>query len=604
MFTMEKNQVADVGKMDFEFSLKSVYIPAADARSAPQPRGGHSFIYDAKLNRFLVFGGLISNGDNEECTNDVYQLTIEEESLVRFNEAIIPGMLDPNLNRKKGFINASHSNCSKDIHESENFIAVWNKIEYSGTPPPARWCHTTALQDRSMILFGGWSYSRTDGVGSRSTFFNDMYIMNIDTFVWTELQTTGSIPRPRCQCASFLVGGGGERYDTKLKIEKKEKNYESNLKDDLSHEIKNENLHRSKGIASLYGISSSDSSPSSSSSSRSSLNTSSAPSLEHSYNSKEHSNSSEEYKSIYSPPPTQPSPPLPSNLPNPPPTISSSNTTSGYMDSQKHEYPLKSGYSDTRNHEYSNSSKLTNLSTSNYNDNSKNIEEVLMQKQLLDLTIHSSLMVEKSVVKKSDEFDRKQENNERNVSNDINDEEIKDKYNDTYINTYNNKEMNDDKNGINMNSMDEEIKLRNLQPDCSRNFSDISKGYLVIYGGSCHNEDVNNVHTNFRSMVMDYHDFKVLDLDTLIWLPIVCAYPKSRGGIHALVECSKGWLLSGGMQTEAASDMPRFKNDVTYIIPNFKQILNSKSPIISTELQIPIENKNTRLINKFFSVKA
>lgn len=58
-----------------------------------------------------------------------------------------------------------------------------------------------------MIIFGGWSYLRTDGVGSRSTFFNDIHILNIDTFVWTELQTTGSIPRPRCQCASFIVAG-------------------------------------------------------------------------------------------------------------------------------------------------------------------------------------------------------------------------------------------------------------------------------------------------------------------------------------------------------------------------------------------------------------
>ena len=34
-----------------------------------------------------------------------------------------------------------------------------------------------------------------------------------------------------------------------------------------------------------------------------------------------------------------------------------------------------------------------------------------------------------------------------------------------------------------------------------------------------------------------------------------------------MVMCSKGWLLSGGMQTEGTSDMPRFKNDVTYVLP-------------------------------------
>ena len=45
--------------------------------------------------------------------------------------------------------------------------------------------------------------------------------------------------------------------------------------------------------------------------------------------------------------------------------------------------------------------------------------------------------------------------------------------------------------------------------------------------------------------MVDYHDFKILDLDTLVWLPVVCSYPRCRGGIHALVETSRGWLLSG-----------------------------------------------------------
>ena len=119
-----------------------------------------------------------------------------------------------------------------------------------------------------------------------------------------------------------------------------------------------------------------------------------------------------------------------------------------------------------------------------------------------------------------------------------------------------------------------------------------SRGYLVIYGGTSHSE----TGGGHSQMIVDFHEFKVLDLDTLLWLPmtcsypkrryhthahththalaihhspifmthlyphrhlhsvdilpITCSYPKRRGGSHAVVMCSKGWLLSGGMQTE------------------------------------------------------
>lgn len=52
----------------------------------------------------------------------------------------------------------------------------------------------------------------------------------------------------------------------------------------------------------------------------------------------------------------------------------------------------------------------------------------------------------------------------------------------------------------------------------------------------------------YGSLVVDFHDFKVLDLDTLVWLPVSCSYPRCRGGIHAIVETKRGWLLSGGLQ--------------------------------------------------------
>ena len=141
-------------------------------RNEPQPRGGHSFVYDKYNNRFIAFGGLTSGDDIEVCVNDTYQLTIQNTS-----------------------------SCSS---RSSSLVAVWKKLRCSGTLPSPRWCHSGVLQGDDMFVFGGWSYERTVGAGSGSKFFNDVHILNINTLVWTQIDTTGSAPRPRCQCACFL----------------------------------------------------------------------------------------------------------------------------------------------------------------------------------------------------------------------------------------------------------------------------------------------------------------------------------------------------------------------------------------------------------------
>jgi Kelch motif len=85
-----------------------------------------------------------------------------------------------------------------------SLVAVWKKLRCSGSLPSPRWCHSGVLQGDDMFVFGGWSYERTEGAGSGSKFFNDVHILNITTLVWTQVDTSGSAPRPRCQCACFL----------------------------------------------------------------------------------------------------------------------------------------------------------------------------------------------------------------------------------------------------------------------------------------------------------------------------------------------------------------------------------------------------------------
>ena len=205
-------------------------------RNGPRPRGGHSFVYEEKSNRFLVFGGLTSGNEVEICVNDTYQLVIQDEVLFTFNEAISPGRLGYNCNKNdNNNDNNNHNNnndnnnnnnrnnrtCSNPIqtttgtnnnqHDSQygsnspsGPMAVWKKLDCSGNLPSPRWCHSSIIQGSDMIVFGGWSYERSVGISTGSNFLNDLYILNVSTLVWTKVNTFGCLPRPRCQCACFL----------------------------------------------------------------------------------------------------------------------------------------------------------------------------------------------------------------------------------------------------------------------------------------------------------------------------------------------------------------------------------------------------------------
>lgn len=95
-----------------------------------------------------------------------------------------------------------------------------------------------------------------------------------------------------------------------------------------------------------------------------------------------------------------------------------------------------------------------------------------------------------------------------------------------------------------------------------------SKGYLLVFGGACHNTDLDaDIDHPYGNVVMDLHDFKVFDLDTCAWLPITYTYPRFRGGVNAIVDCSRGLLMSGGMHSDHGMSQPRFINDVIIMKP-------------------------------------
>ena len=75
----------------------------------------------------------------------------------------------------------------------------FEQVKVQGPLPQKRWCHSCAKVRHRMVVFGGWD--REDD----SQFLNDVWIYDLEASAWTPVETSGHIPRPRCQAPCFVL---------------------------------------------------------------------------------------------------------------------------------------------------------------------------------------------------------------------------------------------------------------------------------------------------------------------------------------------------------------------------------------------------------------
>jgi hypothetical protein len=77
---------------------------------------------------------------------------------------------------------------------------TWAAVTAQGTAPTPRTRHTAVLLGpSSMLVFGGCN--------SAGVFFNDSYVLNLETWAWTRLQPLNPPPPPRYHHCCHLVDG-------------------------------------------------------------------------------------------------------------------------------------------------------------------------------------------------------------------------------------------------------------------------------------------------------------------------------------------------------------------------------------------------------------
>ncbi|CAL5445008.1 unnamed protein product [Camellia sinensis] len=103
-----------------------------------------------------------------------------------------------------------------DLHILDTSTHTWISPSVRGEGPEAREGHSAAVVGRRLFIFGGCGKSSNN---SDEEFYDDLYILNTETFVWKRAATLGCPPAKRDShtCSSWknkiIIIGGEDSYD-------------------------------------------------------------------------------------------------------------------------------------------------------------------------------------------------------------------------------------------------------------------------------------------------------------------------------------------------------------------------------------------------------
>lgn len=85
-----------------------------------------------------------------------------------------------------------------DLCALEVETLVWRKVRCHGDLPPPRYGHSLCMLGSRIFIFGG----RTE----KSKYLNDIYMLDLDTYIWAKVSTSTSSPLPRMGHTCVMVG--------------------------------------------------------------------------------------------------------------------------------------------------------------------------------------------------------------------------------------------------------------------------------------------------------------------------------------------------------------------------------------------------------------
>ncbi|KAA8541052.1 hypothetical protein F0562_025015 [Nyssa sinensis] len=198
----EENTLNDLHILD---TSSNTWISPILSGKGPEARQGHSAALIGI--RLFIFGGCgkSSNNSDEEDYNDLYILNTET---FIWKRAITSGTPPAKRNShtcsswKNTIIVIGGVDISgyypSGVHILDADTLVWRKLKTSGQLLPPRAGHMTVALGKNLFVFGGYTKELKQ--------YDDIYVLDVDTGLWTKVMTIGKGPSAR----SFM---GGDSLD-------------------------------------------------------------------------------------------------------------------------------------------------------------------------------------------------------------------------------------------------------------------------------------------------------------------------------------------------------------------------------------------------------
>ncbi|KAG5049572.1 hypothetical protein JHK85_010675 [Glycine max] len=187
-----------------KFNLKQSWSEPAIKGPPPTPRDSHSctVIGDS----LFVFGGT----DGSKLLNDLHILDTSSHTWVfptvrgeapdarEGHDAALVGkrlFMFGGCGRSADNINEVYYN---DLYILNTELFVWNRATTSGTPPSPRDGHTCSSWRNKIIVIGGED--------ENDSYLSDVHILDTDTLIWSKLCTSGQLLPPRAGHSTVSFG--------------------------------------------------------------------------------------------------------------------------------------------------------------------------------------------------------------------------------------------------------------------------------------------------------------------------------------------------------------------------------------------------------------
>ncbi|KAF9432389.1 hypothetical protein BGZ76_010882 [Entomortierella beljakovae] len=213
--------VYDIGTASWSVPQITPPFPALEGHSlVTNPNNGHIYIIGGYWNLTQLVNSPVNNSltvfDPSTGTFPFSKTAAPEESLIdaqavwssRKNKVLVFG--GSRANSKVGGLNALGLDKITEINpDYSSVIAIT-----AGNVPNHVWDHCAAISDDGLkvYVFGGQVDTKVDP----TSFSDDLYVLNVDSYVWTQLKSSAST-RTRMSCGfhadQFFVWGGSVGSD-------------------------------------------------------------------------------------------------------------------------------------------------------------------------------------------------------------------------------------------------------------------------------------------------------------------------------------------------------------------------------------------------------